>query len=283
MTLSSSYLDAFFACAQTRHFTQAAERLHITQSALSQRIKNLEEELETTLIIRDRAGLRLTDEGEELLRYCQIKQQLEAQTVGSIKNKGRDELSGVIRIGGFSSVMRSVILPALAPLIEAHPAVRLRAVTKELYELRSLMKSGEIDFMVLDESLDQENIVTKTLGHEENVLVKKRGARPSQIYLDHDEEDQTTLRFLNRRSSRGIDRHYLDDIYGIIDSARLGLGCAIVPKHLIAHEKMITIVPSNRTLKNPVVLHYYSQPIYSKLHTAVVEALVKNSQKYLKA
>lgn len=281
MTLNSSYLEAFFACAQTRHFTKAAERLHITQSALSQRIKNLEEVLEATLIIRDRAGLRLTEQGEELLRYCQTKEQLENQVIGSIKKKIDGRLSGVIRIGGFSSVMRSVILPALAPLIQKHPNVRIRFVTKELFELRSMIKSGEIDFMILDEKLEQENLVATTLGYEENVLVKKRGADPREIYLDHDEEDQTTMRFLKRRSRGMIDRQYLDDIYGIMEGVKLGLGFAIVPRHLIKKERDLAIVDSDRLMAVPVVLHFYSQPIYSKLHTAVVEALESGCSKLL--
>lgn len=281
MILNSSHLEAFFTCAQTRHFTKAAERLHITQSALSQRIKNLEEELEATLFIRDRAGLRMTEQGEELLRYCQTKELLENQIIGSIKKKIDTRLSGVIRVGGFSSVMRSVVLPALAPLVQANPEVRIRVVTKELYELRSMLKSGEIDFMILDETLEQENLVAKPLGYEENVLVKRKGKEPPEIYLDHDEEDQTTMRFLKRRSGSGIERQYLDDVYGIIEGVRLGLGYAVVPKHLIKRERDLVIVDSERSMKSPIVLHFYNQPIYSKLHRAIVETLELNCSKFL--
>jgi DNA-binding transcriptional LysR family regulator len=273
MILNSSHLEAFFACAQAGHFTKAAERLHITQSALSQRIKNLEEDLGTTLIIRDRGGLRLTDQGEELLRYCQTKEQLENQIVGSIKMRSGSRLNGVIRIGGYSSVMRSIVLPALSSLMKENPEVQIKMVTKELYDLRPMLKSGAIDFMILDEKLDQENLVATVLGYEESVMVKKRGKEPPEIYLDHDEEDQTTLRFLKRRSSGGIARHYLDDVYGIIDGVRLGLGYAVLSKHLIENEKDIVIVDSERSKRTPVVLHFYDQPFYSKLHAAIREAL----------
>ncbi|MFM8314231.1 MAG: LysR family transcriptional regulator, partial [Deltaproteobacteria bacterium] len=70
MSISSSQLDAFFACSQTGNFTKAAKLLHLTQSALSQRILNLEGELQTTLFIRERNGIRLTSAGRELVQYC---------------------------------------------------------------------------------------------------------------------------------------------------------------------------------------------------------------------
>ena len=52
MGLSSLQLDAFFAAAKALNFSQAAEDLHITQSALSQRIKALEKDLDLTLFTR---------------------------------------------------------------------------------------------------------------------------------------------------------------------------------------------------------------------------------------
>ena len=67
MSLPSNRLDAFVAVARTQHFSRAAEGLFITQSALSQRVKQLEDFLGVTLFIRDREGARLTEKGERLL------------------------------------------------------------------------------------------------------------------------------------------------------------------------------------------------------------------------
>ena len=61
MKLNSSQLEAFSTIAKTLNFTRAAEQLHVTQSALSQRIAKLEGDLEATLFVRDRNALRLTD------------------------------------------------------------------------------------------------------------------------------------------------------------------------------------------------------------------------------
>jgi len=77
MGLSSSHLEAFAAVAQAGGFSKAAKILHLTQSALSQRIMNLEDDLAITLFIRDPSGLRLTPAGDELLRYWQMHHGLE--------------------------------------------------------------------------------------------------------------------------------------------------------------------------------------------------------------
>lgn len=283
MSLNSSYLDAFLACAQLKSFTRAAGRLHITQSALSQRIRNLEEELGTTLIIRERSGMRLTETGENVLRYCQTRDHIESELMERIRGESRDELSGMIRIGGFSSIVRSVILPALTEVLRENPGVQLKVYTKELYELPSLLKSGEIDFMISDEEFRPEGVMTRALGIERSVLVQKRGYCGPEIYLDHDEDDLTTVRYFRKKSPAGLKRRYLDDIYGIIDGVRLGVGRAVVPMHLVSKSPDIEVVDPGKMLSVPVILHYYEQPYYSKLHQAVVDALAERCSRSLAA
>src|SRR6185437_7983537 len=135
MSLSSLGLDAFFAIARTWSFTRAARELHLTQSALSQRIFNLEEELGTTLIVRDRSELRLTSEGRSVLRYCRIRSELEEELSATVQDSKTKALSGNLRIGGFSSAMGSVILPSLSELLRENAGIRLLALQREMREL----------------------------------------------------------------------------------------------------------------------------------------------------
>src|SRR4029079_6411965 len=75
--LSSLYLDAFFAAARSLNFSLARNDMLITQSALSQRIKGLEEELDLTLFVRLPRGVQLTEAGARLLRYCKARSWME--------------------------------------------------------------------------------------------------------------------------------------------------------------------------------------------------------------
>ena len=285
MSLSSLALDAFYACAQARSFTRAAERLHITQSALSQRIQNLEDEIGTTLLIRERNQLRLTDQGESLLRYCKTREGLENEVLGTMQSPLHGFGAGVLRIGGFSSVMRSVILPSLTPLLKQPQAPQLKLMVRETYELLELLRAGEIDYMILDEKISKENLECVHLGDEVYVLTQTHKYRGPEIYLDQDEQDTATLKFLaessNRKSKKEIKRSFFDDIYGIIDGVQLGLGLAVLPLHIASKTKGLEIVNHDRKKSVPFYLYFHKQPYYTQRHEAVVSALKKNVPRFL--
>jgi DNA-binding transcriptional LysR family regulator len=283
MSLSSLYLDAFYACAQIGHFTKASEKLAITQSALSQRIKNLEDELAVSLFIRDRAGLKLTEAGVSLLRYCQRKEALEDETVQTILNPENKGLKGIVRVGGYSSVMKSAVLPSLATLIESNLSIKIYFISREMYELPGLLRNGEIDFMLLDYEIQREDLVSARIGVERNILIQKKNYKGPEVYLDHDENDQTTQKYMSKfKNKLKYERSYYDDSYGIIEAVKLGLGKAVIPYHLIQDEKKLSIIDKDAQLTNPVVLHYYRQDFYTKLQQAVIESLVTGCERLLK-
>lgn len=283
MSLSSIYLDAFYTCARARNFTKASEQLFITQSALSQRIKNLEEELQVTLFIRDRAGIKLTEAGQELLRYCQKKESLETEAIKKIITPAQTGLSGIVRIGGYSSVMNSAVLPALAPLIEKYPAIKIYLVSREINELPVLLKNGEIDFMLIGHQIHRDDLITKKIGVEKNVMIQKKNYSGPDIFLDHDESDQTTKKYFSKfKPGFKFERSFYDDSTGIIEAVKLGLGKAVMPSHLVMGNKAIQIIDKDSQMQNSVFLHYYKQDFYTKLQEAVITALEEGCRYILK-
>ncbi len=133
MPLSSDELEAFAHIARTGSFSRAAKLLHVTQSAVSQRIAHLEQTLETKLLLRDHHKISLTTAGEELLRYCQFHEQLEHDLLQKFVAKNHQKmLNGYIRIAAFSSVMQSAVMPALQPLLISQPNLQLEARNAEV-------------------------------------------------------------------------------------------------------------------------------------------------------
>ncbi|HEY8271636.1 MAG TPA: LysR family transcriptional regulator, partial [Pseudobdellovibrionaceae bacterium] len=171
MNLNSSQLAAFFAIAKSMNFTKAAEQLHVTQSALSQRITKLEEDLGTTLFIRDRTAIRLTEAGARVLRYCQLNQMAEAELLAKLKSSNED-LAGVLRVGGFSSINRSLVIPALKKIMNKNPRFSIQLLTKEIRELSRLLITSEADYIFATNKSSSEDIETIFLGYEDNVQVK---------------------------------------------------------------------------------------------------------------
>lgn len=276
MKLNSAQLDAFSTVARTLNFTRAAEALHVTQSALSQRIAKLEEELETTLFIRDRSALRLTEAGELVLRFCRLNESTESELLDKLKSS-KDDLAGVIRIGGFSSVNRSLVIPALASVMGKNPRLSIQLMTKELRELDGLLKSAEAEYIITNHKSESSEIESVFLGYEENVLVKLKKSPATQIFLDHDESDATTRGYLaqNKSALKISGMRYLDDVYGLIDGVKNGYGNAILPLHLIENEKDLEVIAPRQVLVVSVYLQYYLQPHYRRVHAVLVSELQK--------
>ena len=287
MGLSSLYLDAFFAAARSLNFSLAAKELHITQSALSQRIKGLEEELDLTLFVRLPRGVQLTDAGTRLLRYCQARFSMEQEVLEALTGTASKQgLGGVVRIGGYSSIMRSIIMPALADLLRANRNVQVHFQNAEMRQLPDLLLTGNVDFIVTDAPVHRADIETVDLGQEECVMADS-AAFPveSEVYLDHDPDDPTTAKFFSLQSARLPDykRSFMDEIYAIIDGVALGVGKAVVSRHLVVGDERIRIVPGYRSMFVPVMLHYHRQPFYTALQRAAIQELRERCPTLLRA
>src|SRR6185295_11532943 len=88
MMIAQAQLPTFMAVAELLNLSAAARKLGITQTGATQRIKALEQSLGATLFTRSRSGMRLTEEGHLLLRYCTAVSSLEGQFLSGIKGVG---------------------------------------------------------------------------------------------------------------------------------------------------------------------------------------------------
>lgn len=271
LSLPTHQLEAFAAVARLGSVSQAARELHVSQSALSQRLLNLEDLLQSALFIREPKGLRLTPAGEKLVRYCRQKEMLDQGLLTEFAGT-KGKLFGTIRVGGFSSLVRSRAIPALATLLRANPEVRLELFTRETRELLPMLQRNEVDFIFSFTKSDRDEIEHVLVGEEENVLVRPRKITAREnVFLDHDAQDTTTADFwkIQKITPRPFRRDFFDEVYALQDGVALGLGQAVLPRHLVKHDKRLEIVAGLKPLRLPVYLLYYRQAYYSKLFEKV--------------
>jgi DNA-binding transcriptional LysR family regulator len=117
-------LLAFVTVAREGSFTRAAATLGVTQSAISQAVRGLEERLEIRLLTRTTRSVAPTAAGERLAqaighRFDEIEAELDALTAL------RDKPAGSVRITCGDNVLRTVLLPKLAPLLRDYPNITL--------------------------------------------------------------------------------------------------------------------------------------------------------------
>lgn len=271
MKINNLGLSAFYQCALTLNMSEAASGLGVTQSALSQRIAALESDIEATLFIREAKNLALTPTGEELLSYCKSYKSLEDEFLNSVK--GSSELSGPIRLGAYSSILRSLVIPKLAPFLRKHPLVMADLKSYETSELYDVLRSSKADFILTDTSLNKKGVVEKIVGNEEYVVIESAKIEsPSDIFIDHDVNDRTTDDFFSHQVQTPVyKRIFLGDVYSVIDGVELGLGRAVMSRHLVESNKKLKILSGYKKVKRPIILCYFDRPFYPRLFEHVQE------------
>ncbi|MEV8015928.1 LysR substrate-binding domain-containing protein [Streptomyces sp. NPDC086554] len=133
MDVHSRNLRYFAAVARELHFTRAAERLFVSQPALSKQIRMLERQLGADLFVRDRQGVRLTAVGSALLPHAQQVLEVWESGMAAVEHAKTQERAALV-VGMSTRPARGGLLPAVrSRFTEAHPAatVRLRQVSWE--------------------------------------------------------------------------------------------------------------------------------------------------------
>ena len=120
-------LTAYLAVARDRSFTKAAGRLGVSQSALSHKIRELEERLGVRLLTRTTRSVAPTAAGERLLQVIEpCLEEIEAalEAVGDL----RETPAGTIRIAATENAAEQILVPKLQPLLRDNPEIRVEIV-----------------------------------------------------------------------------------------------------------------------------------------------------------
>ena len=142
-------LRTFTAVVEAGGFTRAAERVHLTQSTISQQIKKLETNLGRSLLIRDRTtgGVRTTEEGELLMSYARRILSVSAEANEAL---GRSvPLPKTVRLGVPEDFAGRRMIDLLSGFAQMSPHTRLDTISGWSFELRRLLQAGEIDLALV--------------------------------------------------------------------------------------------------------------------------------------
>jgi DNA-binding transcriptional LysR family regulator len=140
--LDFDLLRAFVAVAECSGFRRAAERLHLTQSTVSQQIKRLELETKRPLFRRITRTVALTDDGEMLLGDARRLLQLEE---AARRRLTAPPLSGTVRLGAVEEVAGGSLPPALGRFASSHPNVKLEVQIGVSSPLIEQLDAGRLD------------------------------------------------------------------------------------------------------------------------------------------
>ncbi len=142
-------LRAFVAVSETGGMTAAGRHLNLTQAAVSQQIKRLEEQFGTILFDRRQRQLSLTPRGERLLAQAERILALNDETWGMMTAPG---FEGEVRLGAPHDIVCSYMPPILRGFIKTWPRVEVSLVCVNTPDLRQALREGEIDLTLTTEA-----------------------------------------------------------------------------------------------------------------------------------
>ena len=254
-------VEGFLEIARQRNLSRAAEALHVTQPALTARLKLLEDDLGILLFERSHRGMRLTEAGSAFLPYAE--QAVEALETGrSLVGEHARGTTGRLTIGAAPAVGAYVLPGLLARFVARFPDVRLVVRTGHSEEIADLVARAELDLGLIRE-LHHAGIVVTPVYEDELLLVvppHHEFAHLRRIDLEH--LASITLVLFDRTSSyydltnaifrgAGVTPRSiieLDSVEAAKQVVRQGLGVAFLPATAVAADiarGVLRVIPMN--------------------------------------
>lgn len=243
-------LKVFCDIIESGSFSYAASQNFVTQSAVSQQVRSLEEKYDCRLIERGRAGVKPTAAGQilyssskEIVRkFMELENRL--RELGSV-------IAGSIRVGTVYSVGLHELPPYLTEFLRNYPSVNVHLEYQRANKVYEDLVEGKIDLGVVAYPAKRSQIVTIPFRHDELVLIVPPdhtlakhnrisvGQLNGQSFVGY-ERDISTRKACDRiLRDYGVRPHYtmeFDNIETIKRAVEIGLGCAIVPKLTVENE-----------------------------------------------
>ncbi len=236
------HLTIFRIVCQTESITLAAERMNMTQPAVSLAVKELEDFYGVRLFERMNRRIYITAEGRTLLQYADT---ILSQYEESVHVLQESHHTGNCRFGVHVTFGETVLPAVLRRLSEQLPRVAVRAYVTNTRENEEMLLRNELDFAVIDNVKGLEALRTTLLGKEPMMAVCSPGYRTADsITL----EELSGERLLLREKGSGT-RDSIDSVFGaagmtaasfldsasthtLLNCAKEGLGITILPRSL---------------------------------------------------
>jgi LysR family transcriptional regulator (chromosome initiation inhibitor) len=280
MSLLSSNLQAFLIVYEKSSVSGAAAELGIGQTAVTQRIRSLENEIGVSLFTRSRKGMKLTTEGKSLLNYCLRANELEGQTFSQLKNTGSGQ-EVELRIAGPTSFISGRAVPNCKEVLERWPHLNLQFTIDDRENRLELLKQGLVDIVVLYPHQVPPELDSKLVKPDEYLLLghpswKGRELKDilqnERIFAFHG-NDHTSLNYLKSFNLIGFlkrPRLFVNENLALSNLMRYGVGFGLLSKEIaepIIKKGELIVLNEAKTLKDPLALAWYprsNMPTYFK-------------------
>lgn len=263
MITDLNLLRVFYHVAKTEQISKAAEILNVSQPAISQQIKSLEDQIGFKLFSRSKKGVKLTQEAEEIFAYCKnIFAQVESinHTLQNISSLD----TGTLRIGASDTICKYYLIDKLKTFEELYPKIRYRVTNCTTTESLTLLKNNDVDIAFVHTPVTNQNFTFRPCLTLEDYFVCSKDFDCSQIKeLSDLTKYRTLLLEKSSHSRKSLDSNLLRynvelrpkfelaSLDLLIEFAKKNMGIICVSKQYIKTElenKELKIIPLKEKL-----------------------------------
>ncbi|GDY38319.1 LysR family transcriptional regulator [Acidovorax sp. NB1] len=293
LTMNLRFVEAFYWVASLKSVTRAAEKLFLTQSAMSSRIAALEEELGVLLLDRRDKHFKLTVAGARFLVYAKRMLELQRQLKAEMGSGGPLEVS--IRLGAIESVLHSWLIPWVEQLRKDNPLLELELTVETTPVLLDQIRRGTLDavFAALPAAADgirsqavtpmEMVFVGNSKTHRKrryaledfagaDILTFQRGSQPHVSLLDTLRQAQVEPRCV----------HTISSISAMVQLVQGGFGVATLPRlavqRLLAFPDLRALACDTALRPLPIHVSYHEDP-----SSPAMEAVVRSALSFIDA
>lgn len=269
-------LKYFITSADTLNFTEAARQCFITQSTLSQQIKQLETELGVQLFERIGKRVFLTETGRDFLPYA--RQTVADADYGVQRIKDMEELrTGRLRIGTTFG-LSALITDAIASFSEQYPEVHLEVMFLKQDELIEAVRERKVDFALTFEMMEKDDLLTEqpvktyhlcAIVSDQNPLAQQATVSLRQLAgynICTPARGMNARRMFNSLTNKkGIElqpKLEINEIHTLLHLVRTGRWVAILVDSIIHREKGLCAVPLREAALPMPVVWLYPKDMY---------------------
>lgn len=239
-------LRAFIAVYEEQSFSKAAARENATQSGMSTQVKNLETQLETPLLLRNRKQFELTPAGQVVYREGQAILRALLATETALEEMQGD-VAGHVRFGMIPSLTRSVLIPALTSYKSEFPSVELTLLEEYSFSLMRRVLDAELDFALVPAGDLPAGLTARFVGRDREMLVSQPGALKGYPNLSCAPLGALTGKRLIVPTRLNVRRRGIEDLlnaHGVHVAEMLEMDGMLATLEMVATKDWMAILPS---------------------------------------
>ncbi|WP_426935575.1 LysR family transcriptional regulator [Pseudomonas fulva] len=295
--MNTRFIEAFLQIARLKSFRAAAEHLHLTQAAISNRIASLEEEIGARLFERETRELKLTAVGSRLVDYGERMLDLEQE----IRHLGRPghEVLGLVRIGAVDSVVHTWLIAFLKRLQSTYPGIEVQLTSETSAGVYKALRDGVIDIALQTHPIESDGITSiPCLSIATGWIVSNQAMISTQqpildllgqptITMSQNSQPHLVMKELYRRFSLPVGKtHHVSSISALVQLVEAGFGNAFVPLAPVRYaieSGRVRLVECGLAIPNQPLVVSYTQAHSSEAIRLVAELACVECDQYVRA